>query len=121
MIFRGKNCFATAGKFASRQHDPVTAGAALQADIRAETGNIPLISATGMWFAHADDVVQLKVRKHGFSGIQAAGKDRGTGKIIPYEKHRPRECFVNDLKDIRRAIRVVINFYWLNIFSEGTT
>jgi hypothetical protein len=65
VISRGKNRFDAAGKFAASQHDPVTAGAALQANIRAETGNIPLESTTGMRLAHADNIVQLKVRKHG--------------------------------------------------------
>jgi hypothetical protein len=98
----------------------VTAGAALQANIRAETGNIPLESAAGMRFAHAYDVVQLKVRKHGLTGCRLRGKVLAAGKIIPYEKYHPYERLLIDLKrSAPYANRVVINFCWLNIFSEG--
>ena len=88
IVISGKDYLNAAGKFAAGQHDPVTAGAAFQANIRAETGNIPLETAARMWFAHAYNVVQLKVRKHGLPGGRLRGKVLATMKIIPYDPSR---------------------------------
>ena len=54
------------GKLPACQHDSMSASAALQANISAEARNLPFVSATGVGFAHVDDVVYLQVRKHTF-------------------------------------------------------
>ena len=66
IMFGCADCFRAASKLPACQHDPVAASAALQANISAEARNLPFVSATGVGFAHVDDVVYLQVRKHTF-------------------------------------------------------
>jgi hypothetical protein len=57
----------------------MTAGAAFEANIRTQAGNIPLVPAAWMWFAQAHSIVKLKVWEHNSTQKLMAR----TLKIIP--------------------------------------
>lgn len=48
----------------ARQHDTVLAGEAPQADVGADAGDLPIGSAAGMGFSHANDVADVDVNRH---------------------------------------------------------
>jgi hypothetical protein len=75
---RRKYGFGPARKFPAGQHHPMSAGAAFQANIRTQTGNIPFMPAAGMGFAHSHDVVQLQIRKHGFADLRPGWVETGS-------------------------------------------
>jgi hypothetical protein len=54
-----KNRFGTSGQFTARQHHASTAAYTFQADIRSQASDRPFLRATGMWFAHPHDIVEL--------------------------------------------------------------
>jgi adenine phosphoribosyltransferase len=59
-----KDRFGSSSQFAARQHHAPAANAALQPDIRPQTGYPPLVGTTWMRFAHPYDIVELEVRQH---------------------------------------------------------
>jgi len=81
MMLGRAGSLGAASKLPARQHHPVPASAALQADISAEARNLPFVPAAGVGFAHVYDVVYLQVRKHTFWVGQ--GGLPASSKIIP--------------------------------------
>jgi hypothetical protein len=60
----GEVGFESLGKLTTSQHDPSSTASALQANVRAETDNGPLIGSAGVLLAQTQLIIQAKIRKH---------------------------------------------------------
>ena len=60
--------FEPLGKFAPGEHDASSATFTFQPDIRAQTGNCPLIGAAGVLFAESQVIVKSQVGEHNVGG-----------------------------------------------------
>ena len=57
--------FEPLGEFAPCKHDAASAAFTFKPDIRAETGNGPLVGAAWMLFAESQVIVESQVGEHG--------------------------------------------------------
>jgi hypothetical protein len=64
MGFPGQDGFNPLGKVATLQEDPVTAIAALNADIRTQADYLPFPAAARVGFPQLNDVAQGEIGKH---------------------------------------------------------
>lgn len=74
----------------------MSAGAALETNICAEAGDIPFITATGMGFAQANNIIELQIWKHNETTLEAGMKGlyrtrAGPPKLGAAKPHRSRE------------------------------
>jgi len=64
---RVTDAFCAPRQVAPGQQNAMPAGSTFQANICANTGNNPLIAATGMWFPHTHKVIGEQVWEHGYA------------------------------------------------------
>ena len=64
----GEIGFEPFGKFAPCKHNTSSAAFTLESDIRAETGDSPLVGAAGVLFAEAQVIVEAEVGEHIWKG-----------------------------------------------------
>ncbi len=75
------------------------AGATLQADIRAQAGHRPLVTAAWMRFAQTDDIVELQVGEHvkiisnatrkAFAHLKRVYRVHQAAAIVKLDQHFP--------------------------------